>query len=461
MPDSTAGATAINPATGQAAETFPWLGDAERDAALDRAVAGYRAWRGLDLAARGDILRKVAGHFRANAERFARTMTEEMGKPIVQARAEVEKCAKLFDWYADHGAPLIADEPTTIEGDKAYVSFLPIGVVLGIMPWNFPLWQIVRGAVPILFAGNGFLLKHAPNCVRSGLNVEEAFTAAGAPDGAFSVFNAHQDTIADVIADRRIAAVTLTGSVRAGSAVASAAGKAIKKSVLELGGSDPFIVLADADLDAAVKAAVEARFQNSGQICIAAKRIIVEAPIAEAFTSRFVAAVKALRIGDPLDGKTYVGPMARRDLRDELHGQVERTIAEGAEVLLAGGPMEGEGNFYAPTILGGVKPGMTAFKEETFGPVAAIVVAKDADDAVALANDSEFGLSGAVWSGDAARARAMARRLETGGVFINGFAASDPRTPIGGIKHSGYGRELSHFGIREFTNAQIVWQDRR
>jgi succinate-semialdehyde dehydrogenase len=461
MPDSSTGATAINPATGQAAETFPWLGDAERDAALDRAVSGYRAWRALDLATRGDILRKVAAHFRANAERFARTMTEEMGKPIVQARAEVEKCAKLFDWYADHGAPLIADEPTTVEGDKAYVSFLPIGVVLGIMPWNFPLWQIVRGAVPILFAGNGFLLKHAPNCVRSGLNVEEAFAAAGAPDGAFSVFNAHQGTIADVIADPRIAAVTLTGSVRAGSAVASAAGKAIKKSVLELGGSDPFIVLADADLDAAVQAAVEARFQNSGQICIAAKRIIVEAPIAEVFTARFVEAVKALKIGDPLDENTYVGPMARRDLRDELHNQVERTIAEGAEVLLAGGPIEGDGNFYAPTILGGVKPGMTAFKEETFGPVAAIVVAKDADEAVTLANDSEFGLSGAVWSGDAARARAMARKLETGGVFINGFAASDPRTPIGGIKHSGYGRELSHFGIREFTNAQIVWQDRR
>jgi succinate-semialdehyde dehydrogenase len=461
MADPTDGAIAINPATGEETGRFAWLDEAGRDRALNGALAGYSGWRDLSVEARAAIIRKVGAYFRDHADRFARTVTQEMGKPIAQSRAEVEKCANLCDWYAANGAPLIADEPTEIEGEKAYVSFLPIGVVLGIMPWNFPLWQIMRGAVPIMLAGNAFLLKHAPNCVRSGLHVEEAFEAAGAPKGAFSMFNAHQDAIADVIADRRIAAVTLTGSVRAGSAVASAAGRAIKKSVLELGGSDPFIVLADADLEAAVKGAVDARFQNSGQVCIAAKRIIVEAPIADEFTRRFVAAVKALKVGDPMDEGNDLGPMARRDLRDELHKQVEQTLAEGAALLVEGGPMEGAGNYYAPVVLGGVKPGMTAFAEETFGPVAAIIVAQDADEALALANDSEFGLSGAIWSGDAARAKAMARRLETGGVFVNGFAASDPRVPIGGIKHSGYGRELSHFGIREFTNAQIVWQDRR
>lgn len=455
-------AVSINPANGDIIERFPWLDSADRDKALNAAVQGFQRWRDMPVGERAAVLVRVAAYFREHAERFARTMTLEMGKPIRQARSEVEKCAKVCEWYAEFGPPMIADEPTAVEDEKAYISFLPIGVVLAIMPWNFPLWQVIRGAVPIMLAGNGFLLKHAPNVVRTALNVQEAFAAAGAPDGAYLVFNVHQVAVAEVIADRRVAAVSLTGSVRAGAAVAAEAGRNIKKSVLELGGSDPFIVLADADLDKAVQAAVEARFQNAGQICIAAKRIIVEAPVVEAFTSRFVEAVKALKVGDPLDEHTYVGPMARRDLRDELDAQVHRTLEEGAQLMVGGEPIgPAAGAFYAPTVLTGVKPGMTAFREETFGPVAAIIVAEDAEQAVAFANDSKFGLSGAIWTADTALAKSIARRLETGGVFINGFAASDPRTPIGGIKKSGYGRELSHFGIREFTNAQIVWQDRR
>jgi succinate-semialdehyde dehydrogenase len=442
-------AVSINPANGDIIERFPWLDSADRDKALNAAVQGFQRWRDMPVGERAAVLVRVAAYFREHAERFARTMTLEMGKPIRQARSEVEKCAKVCEWYAEFGPPMIADEPTAVEDEKAYISFLPIGVVLAIMPWNFPLWQVIRGAVPIMLAGNGFLLKHAPNVVRTALNVQEAFAAAGAPDGAYLVFNVHQVAVAEVIADRRVAAVSLTGSVRAGAAVAAEAGRNIKKSVLELGGSDPFIVLADADLDKAVQAAVEARFQNAGQICIAAKRIIVEAPVVEAFTSRFVEAVKALKVGDPLDEHTYVGPMARRDLRDELDAQVHRTLEEGAQLMVGGEPIgPAAGAFYAPTVLTGVKPGMTAFREETFGPVAAIIVAEDAEQAVAFANDSKFGLSGAIWTADTALAKSIARRLETGGVFINGFAASDPRTPIGGIKKSGYGRELSHFGIR-------------
>ena len=411
---------------------------------------------------RADVLRGVAAYFREHLERFARTMTEEMGKPIKMSRAEVEKCAKLCEWSAGHGPAFVADELTEVEGDKAYVSYLPIGVIYLIMPWNFPLWQAMRAAVPIMLAGNGAALKHAPNCVASAFHVQEAFEAAGAPKGAFTVLNIHQDDSPATIADDRIAAVTLTGSVRAGSAVAAEAGRNIKKSVLELGGSDPFIVLKDADIDPAVTAAVESRFQNTGQVCIAAKRTIVEAPIAEEFTRLFVERVKALKIGDPLQEDTYIGPMARRDLRDELDRQVKRSIEDGATLVLGGEPTgPDEATFYAPTILTGVRPGMTSFREEIFGPVASIIVARDADDALEMANDSAFGLSAAIWTKDVELAKAIARKLEVGGVFINGFAASDPRTPIGGTKKSGYGRELFHFGFREFTNAQVVWQDRK
>lgn len=456
------GSTTINPATGEIFAWHPYQAWAEVSASLDSAVSAFSRWREAPIKERTAVLAGIAVALRTRRDAFARRMTHEMGKPISQARAEVEKCAVLCDWYANNGPSLVADEPTTVENQGAYVSFLPLGVILGIMPWNYPCWQALRAMVPVLLAGNGFLLKHAPNCTSTALALLGVIEEAGAPRGLVGVLNIAESDVQAVINDSRVAAVTLTGSVRAGSIVAAQAGQAVKKTVLELGGSDPFIVLADADLDRAVAAAVPARFQNSGQSCIAAKRFIVEEAVVEEFTRKFVGAVTDLEFGDPLDEKTYIGPMARTNLRDELAYQARRSVDQGATVLLEGGPVgDIRAAFFRPTVLGALEPGMAAFDEETFGPLAAIVAARDVEEAIRLANRSEFGLSGALWTADLARGKSIARRLETGGVFINGYAASDPRVPIGGIKKSGYGRELSHFGIREFTNAQIVWTNRR
>jgi len=395
---------------------------------------------------------------RDRSEALASTITAEMGKTIGAARAEVEKCAATIDWIAEHGPAILADEPVPVDGgDEVHVSYLPIGTILAVMPWNFPLWQVIRASGPIMLSGNGFLLKHAPNVMGSAYALEQAYEAAGFPKGLFTNLNADNDTVARVIEDPRVAAVTLTGSMRAGAAVAATAARALKKSLLELGGADAFIVLADANIELAVKAAIRARFQNAGQVCLAAKRFILERPIAEEFTRKFVRAAAELKVGDPLDPATAIGPMARKDLREELHQQVERTLAQGAKLLLGGKKVEGPGNFYEPTVLAEVAPGMTAFDQETFGPVAAITVAENAEHAIELANASDYGLGGSLWTADTARAQRIARRLETGGVFINGFSASNPRIPVGGVKKSGYGRELSHFGLREFTNAQAVW----
>ena len=328
------------------------------------------------------------------------------------------------------------------------------------MPWNFPLWQVLRGAVPILLAGNSYLLKHAPNVLGSADLIGQIFADAGVPEGVFGWVNATNDGVSQAINDRRIAAVTVTGSVRAGAAIGAQAGAALKKCVLELGGSDPFIVLNDADLDLAVKAAVAGRYQNTGQVCAAAKRFIVEEGIADTFTRRFVDAVAALKMGAPEEEENYLGPMARFDLRDELHQQVQATLADGATLLLGGEKISGEGNYYAPTVLTNVTPSMTAFRQELFGPVAAVTVAKDAEHALTLANDSDFGLSATVFTADAALADKFSRELECGGVFINGFSASDARVAFGGVKKSGFGRELSHFGLHEFCNVQTVWKDR-
>lgn len=452
-------AVSRNPATGEWIAEYPYESEDQLLVRLATAQRGYRTWSDSTKEERVALLLRVASALRADANNLALIACREMGKPIAQARAEVEKCALLCEWYAEHGPRFLSDDDTSI-GKQAYVSYLPLGQVLAVMPWNFPLWQVMRGAVPILLAGNAYVLKHAPNVMGCAYALERIWLQAGLPRGAFTAINVKPDLVAGAIRDPRIAAVTLTGSVRAGSAVAALAGAALKKTVLELGGSDPFIVLADADVDAAVEAAVSSRFQNAGQVCIAAKRIILEEPVAKAFTSKFVAAVEALKVGDPEAGDTYVGPMARDDLREELDNQVQQTITEGATLLTGGRKLDGPGSFYAPTVLE-VQPGMTAFAQETFGPVAALTVARDAEHAITLANDSEFGLSGAIWTADRDQAKAFARRMETGGVFVNGYSASDPRVPIGGVKKSGYGRELSHFGVREFMNAQTVWIDRK
>jgi succinate-semialdehyde dehydrogenase len=447
-----------DPAHDRVTAEYPFLDEEGLDEALGLAQAGFRTWAAQSILRRTQVLQRMAGILRRDVESFARMAGSEMGKPVAQARAEVLKCATLCEWYAGQAPALLADQPSSIP--QAYTSLLPLGTILAVMPWNFPYWQILRGAVPILVAGNAYVLKPAPNVLGCSHLIRDAWLEAGLAPGAFSLANVTPELVSRAIADDRIAAVTVTGSVRAGAAIAAQAGAALKKSVLELGGSDAFIVLRDADLADAVKAAVIGRFQNSGQICIAAKRIILEAPIAEEFTARFVEAVSALKVGHPAEEDTYIGPMARSDLRNELHVQVSRSVAMGAEVLLGGGKLPREGNFYAPTVLGGVTPDMPVFCEETFGPVAALSVARDCEHALELANRSEYGLSGALWTRDTALAKELARRLDTGGVFINGFAASDPRLPIGGVKKSGYGRELAQFGIQEFMNVQTVWIDK-
>ncbi|MFZ4835245.1 NAD-dependent succinate-semialdehyde dehydrogenase [Rouxiella sp. Mn2063] len=451
------GALSLNPNDGQVIKHFPFDGQAAVENTLQHTFDGFTQWRSSDMAQRVGLLRAIAAQLRQQARPLAQLMTQEMGKVIAQSLAEVEKCAKLCEWYAENGPAFLARESTTVENNKAYVDYLPIGPILAVMPWNFPIWQVLRGAVPIILAGNSYLLKPAPNVMGSSYMLHDILTKAGTPAGVFSIINADNDTVAKVIKDRRIAAVTVTGSVRAGGAIAGLAGAAIKKCVLELGGSDAFIVLADADIDAAVKAAIGGRFVNNGQICIAAKRIMVDNAVFDEFSEKFIAAVKAMKVGDPQLDDTYIGPMARYDLRDELDAQVQATIKEGAKCLLGGHKIAGEGNFYAPTILSEVTPGMTSFKQELFGPVASLIRIDNAEHAIKLANDSEFGLSGSLWSKDIEAAKKLASRIDTGGVFINSSSFTDPRVPIGGVKNSGFGRELSHFGIREFTNAQTVW----
>lgn len=454
-------AVSVNPTTGETISSLPWASEQEVDSAVALAEQAYRQWRNVSVAERAAALRHVGNAMRARGEALAQMISLEMGKPIAQARGEVAKSANLCDWYAEHGPVMLKTEATLVEDNKAVIEYRPMGAILAIMPWNFPVWQVLRGAVPILLAGNSYLLKHAPNVLGSAAMIGEIFAAAGVPAGVFGWVNATNDSVSQMINDSRIAAVTVTGSVRAGKAIGAQAGAALKKCVLELGGSDPFIVLNDADLDEAVKAAVIGRYQNTGQVCAAAKRFIVEAGIAEAFTQKFVAAVAALKMGDPRDEQNYIGPMARFDLRDELHEQVRATLKEGATLLLGAEKIAGAGNYYAPTVLGNVTAEMTGFRQELFGPVATITEARDADHALALANDSEFGLSATVYTTSEAQAQRFADELECGGVFINGYCASDARVAFGGVKKSGFGRELSHFGLHEFCNVQTVWRDRR
>src|SRR5690348_12707226 len=447
----------INPATGEVIETFEPFSAQQIDETLTHARKTYLHWRTTSFAERGALMRRVAATLRARKAELARIATLEMGKTIAESEAEVEKCAWNCDYYAENAELFLAPERVATNAAESYVEFTPIGVVLAIMPWNFPYWQVIRFAAPAIMAGNTAVLKHASNVSRCALEIERIFREADAPDGLCSTILVPGAEVERIIADPRIAAVTLTGSAPAGMQVAAAAGRAIKKSVLELGGSDAFIVLADADLDAAAAMAVRSRFQNAGQSCIAAKRFIVEESVADAFAQKFAEEAGKLRVGDPLDAQMQMGPMARADLRDALVDQVERSVAMGAQVVLGGKADDGAGAFYPPTVVTGVTTEMPLFREETFGPVAAVIRARDAEHAVELANDSEFGLGGNLWTSDIERGRQLARRLESGAVFINGMTASDPRLPFGGVKQSGYGRELSSFGIREFVNIQTVW----
>jgi succinate-semialdehyde dehydrogenase len=454
-------AISINPANGEQIGHYAFESDSALQAALARAATGFRAWRSKPLAQRAQLLIVLAKALRDNSAAMANMITLEMGKPITQARGEIEKCAQLCEWYAEHGPAMLSAEPTLVEGGKARIEYRPLGPILAVMPWNFPIWQVLRGAVPALIAGNTYVLKHAPNVMGSAYLLLDAFKQADFPEGVFEVINVTPEGVSTAIKDSRIAAVTLTGSVRAGMAIGAQAGAALKKCVLELGGSDPFIVLNDADLDEAVKAAVIGRYQNTGQVCAAAKRLIVEQGIVEEFTRKFVEATGKLVVGDPLASETYIGPMARFDLRDELDQQVRDTLEEGATLLMGGKKAEGPGNFYEPTVFANVTDQMTSFKQELFGPVASIITARDAAHALELANDSEFGLAATIYTRNVELAEQMTSELETGGVFINGYCASDPRVTFGGVKKSGFGRELSHFGVREFCNAQTVWLDRR
>jgi len=456
--DAAVGTISRNPATGAVIAEYPYKTPAELERTLAANARAAKVWRATPMAERVACYRRLAATFRNRADALALLVTQEMGKTLASSHAEVEKCATTLEWFAEHGPAILADEPVAVEeGDRVHVSFLPIGTVLAVMPWNFPLWQVTRAAGPIMLSGNGFVLKHAANVMGCAYALQAAYEASGFPEYLFANLSVSTATVDGLIADPRIAAVTVTGSTRAGSAVAAAAGRALKKSLLELGGADAFIVLADADLDRAVQVGIQARFENAGQICLAAKRFILERPIAEAFKRMYVEAASKVKAGDPLDPATTIGPIARDDLRDGVHDQVERTIASGAKLLLGGRKLDGPGYFYPPTVLADVVPGMAAFDEEVFGPVAAITVADDLEHATNLANTSDYGLSGALWTADTARASEIARRLETGGVFVNGFSASNPRLPVGGVKKSGYGRELSHFGLREFVNAQGVW----
>jgi succinate-semialdehyde dehydrogenase / glutarate-semialdehyde dehydrogenase len=446
-----------NPTTGEEIARVKFQSAAEIDKVLSSAAMAQSQWRQCPIKQRVELLRHMAKGLRTNRDRYAHLITKEMGKPIAESAAEIEKCAWNCEFYAEHAPAFLGDETVVSTASESAIVYDPIGVVLAIMPWNFPFWQFFRFAAPALAAGNGAILKHASNVPECALACEEVVREAGAPDGLMRTILVDTKEVARIIADDRIAAITLTGSTEVGAIVASQAGKVLKKQVLELGGSDPFIVLADADLEEAAKAAVKSRFINVGQSCVNAKRFVVEDGVAEHFVSLFCAGVAKLKVGDPLEKDTNIGPMARANLRDTLHSQVERSVAAGAKLVAGGRPIQRPGFYYSPTVLDHVTSEMPVFVEETFGPVAAIIRVRNADEAIRLANQSEFGLGAALWTGDIKKARALARRIDAGAVFINGLVASDPRLPFGGIKRSGYGRELGYHGIREFTNIKTIW----
>jgi succinate-semialdehyde dehydrogenase/glutarate-semialdehyde dehydrogenase len=447
----------LNPSTGQLIRKFEEHNNQAVQKALARAEDTYECWKELTFPERATRMQAAARQLRQHKDRYAQLMTDEVGKLKREAIAEIEKCAMTCDFYAEHAANFLADEPLSVEQGEAYLSYAPIGAVLAVMPWNFPFWQAIRFAAPNLMAGNVGLLKHAPNVPQCALALEEVFREAGFPKGTFQNLFISNEQVANVLEDPRVRAATLTGSERAGSAVAQKAGEQLKKTVLELGGSDPFIVLPDADLDQAVTAAVQSRMLNCGQSCIAAKRFIVLRAVASEFTEALVERVKQLQQGDPNDPATDYGPMAREDLAEGLLQQVKESVAKGAKVLLGGDRPDRAGAFFNATVLTNIPAGSPAYAQELFGPVASVFVVADEDEAVQLANDSPYGLGGSVWTQDVEKGKALAEQIDSGAVYVNRMMASHPAVPFGGVKQSGYGRELSYLGIREFTNQKTVW----
>ncbi|HET7325337.1 MAG TPA: NAD-dependent succinate-semialdehyde dehydrogenase [Halococcus sp.] len=448
----------VNPTTGEVVESYDEDGTGDIDDALDRAASTFSEWRDVPLREREKLIEAAGDVLRENEREYAELMTREMGKPVSQSVAEIQKCQWLCDHYAQYTSQYLESEThPSPPGTTVKTVYDPLGPVLAVMPWNFPFWQALRFAIPYLAAGNVGLLKHASNVPGSALAIEEIFEKAGFPDGAFQSLLVGSEKIDDILADERIRAATLTGSGPAGRAVASAAGENLKKTVLELGGSDPYVVLDDADVDAAAETGARARNQNGGQSCIAAKRFIVHEAVYDEFLDQLVEEFEALTIGDPMDEETDIGPQAQAHLMEELHQQVEQSVDAGANVVIGGTPLDRDGPFYPPTILTGIPQGSPADTEELFGPVASVFSVTDEDAAVETANDTEFGLGASIWTEDRDRGQRVARRIDAGCTYINQLTKSDPRVPFGGVKNSGYGRELSEAGIKEFVNRKTVW----
>jgi succinate-semialdehyde dehydrogenase/glutarate-semialdehyde dehydrogenase len=450
--------TSIDPSTGAVLQEYPFFEPDETESRLVRARETFELWRSQSVAQRAELLGALAKVLRESSEQAAGLMADEMGKPLAQGRAELEKCAWTCEYFAEHGEAMLIPQHAITEARRSYVAHQPLGVILAIMPWNFPFWQVLRFAIPALLAGNTVLLKHAPNTIGCAFAIELALRDAGFPIGCFENLVIDHDQAAKVIADPRVVGVTLTGSTRAGKAVGEAAGRAVKKVVLELGGSDPYLVFGDADVELAAEICVAARLNNSGQTCIAAKRFIVVSTIADEFCDRVVARMRAAVVGHPRHPATTVGPLARGDLREALHAQVARSVATGARLLLGGQVPEGPGSFYPPTVLDGVRPGMPAADEELFGPVAAVMRVQNDDEAIAVANASPYGLGAAIFSRDVERAETIGReRIAAGCCFINAQVRSDPRLPFGGVQQSGHGRELGRTGLLEWVNHKTIW----
>jgi len=447
----------VNPATGKIVKTFEEYSSQQISIIIDDVHESFLLWKTISFEERGALMANAAVLLREKKFKYAELLTQEMGKPISQAYAEIEKCAWVCEYYAEHASRILSEEIIETDALQSSVRFDPLGIVLAIMPWNFPFWQVFRFAAPTLMAGNAGLLKHASNVPSCALAIENIFQEAGFPKNIFRTLLMNSSRVEEIIANTKIRAVTLTGSEPAGKKVAEACGKALKKSVMELGGSDPFIVLDDANIDCAVQIAVAARNMNNGQSCIAAKRFIVTEKVYGEFENKFITLMKNVQVGDPTKAETEVGPIAREDLLNELEMQIQLSVQKGAIVLCGGKRIKSEGYFLEPTILSNVLPGMPAYEEELFGPVASLIKAKGKNDALRIANDSRFGPGASLWTHDVECAKELANVLECGSVFINGMVKSDPRLPFGGIKNSGYGRELSHYGIKEFMNIKTVW----